>query len=117
MKKTIHRPKRPTDPAQLAHSVMQDIIKLTNKKAPPRLINQIGKIIIRKKPSGKEAEFALLPCTPNNRQDDQRILFLSKVAGIISRLYQGDPKESSKLWGSDKALVIQVQFLKDFPEF
>jgi hypothetical protein len=33
MKKN-HRPKRPTDTNQLAHSVMQDVIKLTEKKFP-----------------------------------------------------------------------------------
>ena len=33
MKKQIQRPQRPTDPNQLAHSVMQDVIALTEK--PP----------------------------------------------------------------------------------
>jgi hypothetical protein len=96
----------PRDANQAAHAVVQHVIKLT--EMPKRF--QIGKIIITKLPRGTEAEFALMPCRANNKQDDQRILFLAKVAGVISRICEGNPKESSRLWGSDKGLVLEVRF-------
>jgi hypothetical protein len=42
MKKQIQHPKRPTETNQLAHSVMQDVVALTNKKRT-RPLGQIPK--------------------------------------------------------------------------